>query len=103
MRQEYITAFHKKWNNCLAEAEKNLKEYGGTADVTDVANSIFEESATADEVTGYYIVLHGDNAFKDWRNNIEGIILSAQDKEIDYNLEQLYTSGSNTRLNQAAV
>lgn len=85
----YTDIFNKKWDVCLKEAEKDIKENGGKADIiTDVATEIFEETANVEEVVGYYIVYHKDSALKDWLGNTEGINFTEQDKEVDRILKE---------------
>lgn len=90
-KEYYTEIFNSAWNNCLREAEKDVKENGGTEDIiTDVATDIFETTANAEEVVGYYIVYHKESALKDWSDNIKGIELSEQDKQVDRILKELY-------------
>ena len=49
----------------------------------------FDETANAEEVVGYYLVNEGTNALKQWLENIDGIDLSEQDKEVTKILKKL--------------
>ncbi|MBQ4523409.1 MAG: hypothetical protein IJA10_10750 [Lachnospiraceae bacterium] len=81
----YIEVYNKKWDECLEEAKKeNAKDIGETT------TYIFEESCNAEEVVGYYLVYHGEDALKDWRTNTEGIKMSVQDLEVDKILTELF-------------
>ena len=82
--QHYIEAYNKKWDKCLKEAERE-----NAKDVGEIATYIFEESANANEVVGYYLVYHKENALKDWKANTDGINMNEQDLEVDRILTQL--------------
>ena len=61
-------------------------------DVEDIGYACtieFDETANAEEVVGYYLVNEGTNALKQWMENIEGIELTEQDKEVTRLLEEL--------------
>ena len=84
-KEFYIEAYSKKWDECLKEAErKNAK------DVSEAATYIFEETANANEIVGYYLVYDRENALKDWKSNTDGINMSEQDLEVDRILTQLF-------------
>lgn len=90
-KKYYVNAFNKKWDDCLKQARKDIEENNGTFDiVTEIATEIFEETANAEEVVGYYIVYHNESALKDWEVNTEGVNFTEQDKEIDRILRELY-------------
>ena len=84
-KQYYVEQYNQLWDECLKEAGEECSD-----DVTALATEIFEEKCGVDEVVGYYIVLHEDSALKDWKDNIAGIELSEQDKEVDKILGELY-------------
>lgn len=87
----FTEIFNKKWDACLKEAEKEIKENSGNADIiTDVATEIFEETANAEEIVGYYIMYHKDSALRDWLDNTKGINFTEQDAEVDKILKELY-------------
>lgn len=50
----------------------------------------FEDTANANEVVGYYVCNEKDNARKQWRENIDGLDLTDQDKLVDLILKGLY-------------
>lgn len=81
----YVEAYTKKWEECLKEVKIE-----NATDVSEAATYIFEESANADEIVGYYLVYHKENALKDWRNNTEGIKMSSQDLKVDTILTRLF-------------
>ena len=89
-KQYYMDIFNKKWDACLEEAEIDIKENDGNADISDVATEIFEETANFEEVVGFYIIYHGDKALRDWKRNTDGIVFSDKDKEVDRILRELY-------------
>lgn len=90
-KEYYITIFDEKWNRCLKLAEEDIQKNGGAADIVpDIATEIFEECANAEDVVGYYITYHGDDALRDWLDNTKGIAFSEQDKEVDCILKKLY-------------
>ena len=89
-KQYYMDIFNKKWDACLEEAEIDIKENDGNADISDVATEIFEETANSEEVAGFYIIYHGDEALRDWERNTDGIVFSDKDKEVDRILRELY-------------
>ena len=90
-REYYKETYNKKWNNCLEAAKKDIQENGGTDDIlADVATEIFENSANAEEIAGFYITFHGGSALKDWTDNTTGISFSEQDKEVDRILRMLF-------------
>lgn len=84
-KQYYVEQYNQLWDECLKEAGEECSD-----DVTALATEVFEEKCGVDEVVGYYIVLHEDSALKDWKDNITGIELSEQDKEVDKILRELY-------------
>ena len=84
-KEFYIEAYNKKWDECLKEAEKE-----NSKDVSESATYIFEETANAKEVVGYYLVYHGDDALKDWKSNTDGIKMNEQDLEVDRILTELF-------------
>ena len=86
-KEYYMEQYHILWDECLKEAGEEVCD-----DVTALATELFEERCKTDEVVGYYIVTHGEEyALSDWKNNIKGIEMTEQDKEVDAILESLYT------------
>lgn len=76
-KEHYIEKYNKRWNECFDEVSKS-----GSNDPGYDATMIFDETANAEEVVGYYLVYHAENPLRDWLINIEGIDLSEQDKEV---------------------
>lgn len=64
---------------------KDIPGYDGTQ-----ASYEFDETATAEEVVGYYIYNETDNALNQWLTNIKGLELTEQDKEVTKILLKLY-------------
>lgn len=81
----YIETYKRKWEECLKEAEIE-----NANDISEAATYIFEATANADEIVGYYLVYHGENALRDWKNNTEGIKMSSQDLKVDEILTRLF-------------
>lgn len=76
-KEYYKAKYNKKWKECYLEAVEN-----GSKDPGYDATISFEQNANAEEIVGYYLVLHSEDPFKTWLSNIEGINLSEQDKEV---------------------
>ena len=83
-KEYYKVKYIKKWEECYLKAVEN-----GSEDPGYDATISFEHDANAEEIVGYYLLLHKD-PFKTWLNNIEGINLSEQDKEVTKILGNLY-------------
>ena len=94
MDKEYYEKIWKRfWDRCLDNARAELSELGINPSmdlVNETATEIFEESADAEQIAGYYIVYHKEDALKDWKANTEGIKFSEKDSEINKILEALY-------------
>lgn len=88
-RRYYLNLYQTKWDECYDHAQKEDPQ-ADEEDIRYYANMSFEEEANAEEVVGYYICYHGDDALKDWLSNTEDIKLSIQDKEVDRILKRLY-------------
>lgn len=84
-KQQYADLYTKKMNE-LVSKWKDDPNYDGTQ-----ATYEFEEVANTEEVVGYYVFNEGDNALKQWLQNIEGIELTDQDKKVTEILKELYT------------
>lgn len=69
----YDSAFNLKWQRCMYVKNFNKND----------ATLYFDETANVDDVVGFYLKFHGDDALKVWKQNTEGITLSDQDKEIE--------------------
>lgn len=83
-KEYYKAKYNKKWKECYVEAVKN-----GSEDPGYDATISFEQDANAEEIVGYYLVLHSEDPFRIWLNNVEGIELSEQDKEVTRIFESL--------------
>lgn len=83
-KEYYKAKYNKKWKECYVEAVKN-----GSEDPGYDATIFFDQNANAEEIVGYYLVLHSEDPFRIWLNNVEGIELSEQDKEVTNILEGL--------------
>jgi len=79
-RQYYINKFENLYNKCLAEAEieceiaydKRLSEDDTVrhADISAMADGLFNECATAKHIVGYYLYWYGDSALSTWKSNL---------------------------------
>ncbi len=90
-KEHYQKLYDEKYDKLLEEARNK-----GCTDPESEANEAFNECATAEEVVGYYITWHGDDAFKDWVENSQfyererGKIPSEQDRTVTRILGELY-------------
>lgn len=73
----YISKYNDRWNACY----KECMEYG-SIDASYDATIMFDETANAEEVVGYYCVFYEKDPLKGWLTNTEGIELSEQDKKV---------------------
>lgn len=89
-KQSYVEIYNQKWNKCLREANQEKRETGCRLAISDIATEIFEKTANAEEVVGYYIVYHKENALQDWLENTKGLTLSEQDRNVQRILKALY-------------
>ena len=48
---------------------------------------IFEETANAEEIVGYYIMYHKDSALRDWLDNTKGIVSCTTRPPRDYEVD----------------
>jgi hypothetical protein len=84
-KEKYVEIYIRRMDELYEEGREQDAEDPGY-----YATMKFEEIANTDEVVGYYVVLHGENAFKTWSRNTEGIKMTEQDKEVDKILYELY-------------
>ena len=78
----------QKYENRMEEIFRNLTEQN--VDDIDYACTIeFDQTANAEEVVGYYLTDGETSALKRWLENIEGIDLTEQDKEVTRILTEL--------------
>jgi hypothetical protein len=89
-KTDYQKIYIKKWDECLEEARKDIRKYDCNADDVEVAVDIFEETANAAEIVGYYISLYGDDALRIWLDNTVGISLTEKEKIVNNMLMELY-------------
>ena len=80
-KEYYISKFDKKWEECL------IKTGNVNSDDNEQATNLFDETASAEEVVGFYLKFHKDNAYEKWLTNIDGINLSDQDTTVDFILK----------------
>lgn len=59
-KRYYVEKYYKRWNECFDEAFKN-----GSKDSGYDAAILFDKTANAEEVVGYYLVHHIKNPLKD--------------------------------------
>ena len=83
-KEDYEQIYLKRINQLL-DKWKDDSDYDGTQ-----ATYEFEETANAEEVVGYYVFNEKENALNQWLNNIEGLNLTEQDKEVTKILKELY-------------
>lgn len=86
-KRYYVEKYNKRWSKCFDEASESGSEDSGYD-----ATILFDETANAEEIVGYYLVHHAENPLKDWLNNIKGINLSEQDKEVTAILKSFQTN-----------
>lgn len=90
-KEYYEKVWTNFWKECLEKAKKELEEDEmDLGYLQDTATEIFEETANAEQIIGYYIYFHKDWALKDWLENTNELNFSKQDKEIDRELKRLY-------------
>lgn len=90
-KKYYEEVWNKFWNECLQDAKAEFEKSDfDEDDIKNAATVIFEDTANAEQVVGYYIIYHKDDALQDWVDNTKGIKLSEQDKEVDRILKELY-------------
>lgn len=77
------------------EFESIKNEFDSEEYARDVAYDSVIQTANTEEVVGYYITYYEDDALKQWINDMKGIELQGQDKEIQKVLYELY--GMNKR------
>ena len=87
-KQDYADLYKRRMDEIVREL-KDIPSYDGTQ-----ATYEFDETANAEEVVGYYVFNEGDNALKQWLNNIYGIELTQQDHEVTKILKELYEEDS---------
>jgi len=93
-KEHYQKLYDEKYDKLLEQAKND-----GLNDPEAWANNTFDEDATPEEVVGYYLVWHGDEAFEDWMENLRfyqsksGIISPAKkehDEKVTKLLEKLF-------------
>lgn len=83
-KRYYVEKYNKRRNECFNEASENgSKDHGYDATI------LFDETANAEEVVGYYLIHHKENPLRDWLDDTKGIKLNKQDKEVTNILEKL--------------
>lgn len=83
-KQDYEDLYVKRINEIEAEL-KDLPGYDGIQ-----ATYEFDETANAKEVVGFYVFNEKENALNQWLDNIKGLELTEQDKEVTRILKELY-------------
>lgn len=83
-RSFYESIYENRMDEIYREMPEEYLE-----DIDYACTMEFDETANAEEVVGYYLVNEGTNAFKQWMENIEGIDMTEQDKEVTRLLEEL--------------
>lgn len=83
-REYYIQKYKSRMNEIYRELEGAV-DY----DIDYACTMEFESTASVEEVVGYYLINYEWNPLKDWLENIEGIDLTEQDKEVTRILTEL--------------
>lgn len=83
-KEYYISKFDKKWEECL------INTGDINSDNNEQATNLFDETASVEEVVGFYLKFHKDNAYEDWLKNTEGVVLSEQSTTVDFILKNLF-------------
>ena len=81
-KQYYISVYIAFCDACLKDAEQKSIELEEDFDLIAEANEHFEECAKAEHIAGYYLVFYADNYLNVWKENIKGLELSEQDREV---------------------
>lgn len=77
-----------KYEDRMDEIYRELRD-SDVEDIDYACTMEFDQTANAEEVVGYYLTNYEWNPLKAWLENIEGIDLTEQDKEITRLLEEL--------------
>lgn len=83
-REYYILKYEDRMDEIYRElADTDVEDiyYGCTI--------VFDETANAEEVVGYYLINYEWNPLKAWLENIENLDLTEQDKEVTRILTEL--------------
>ena len=72
------------------EFESIKDEFDSEEYAWDVAYNAVDQTASVEEIVGYYVAYYEDNALKQWINNVKEIKLTEQDKEVQRILYELY-------------
>lgn len=104
-KQEYIDFAKKKWNEVLKNEIKEYEDEGFVKSTeeglwihpvtkkkvypSDTATESYAECLNAEEIVGYYLWLHGEDALKDWLDNTNEIEINEQSKKVDRILKEL--------------
>ena len=83
-REYYI----KKYEDRMNEIYRELKAEG-VEDIDYACTMLFDETANAEEVVGYYLINYEWNPLQSWLENTEHIKMTEQDKEVTKILESL--------------
>lgn len=88
----YLEAYEKLVALAIEEADKHYDTLGIPNDRRDYGEWICEAEAyaTTDEVVGYYLLTYPNDFKPAWDENIIGITLTDQDKEVDSILGKLW-------------
>lgn len=78
-----------KYEDRMDEIYRELKEQNDVDDIDYSCTLTFDETANAEEVVGYYLADGETTALKRWLENIDGIDLTEQDREITRILTEL--------------
>lgn len=86
-KEYYIDLYNKAFDRCRNEARNEAHQEGHyitESDILDAANVIFDEIATPEEVAGCYLVYHGNDAFRDWMENLTFYLERSKEKQEEF-------------------
>lgn len=84
-REYYILKYEDRMDEIYRELRDTEVE-----DINYACTMEFDQTANAEEVVGYYLVNYEWNPLKGWLENVEGIDLTEQDKEVTRILTELF-------------
>lgn len=83
-REYYIQEYESRMDEIYRELQEQNVD-----DIDYACTMEFDETANAEEVVGYYLADGESSALKRWLENIEGVDLTEQDKEVTRILTEL--------------
>ena len=83
-----ITYYQQKYENIMDAIYRALRE-AEVNDIDYVCTMVFDETANAEEIVGYYLSDGITTALKRWQENTEHIEMTEQDREVTRILTEL--------------